>query len=61
MISSMSLYYNHYMLEQFRLELRTNMNTNTLKNAHLQLVQLIFLSFIASVYHIKLQKYRKLF
>jgi hypothetical protein len=61
MISPMCLYYNHCVLDQFRLELRTNMNTNAMKTVHLQLLNSTFQSFIASFGHIKSPKCTKLF
>jgi hypothetical protein len=61
MISSMGLYYYHCVLEQFGLELRTNMNTNALKIVHVQSLYSTYLSFMALFCHIKSPKCTKLF
>jgi hypothetical protein len=61
MISSVGLYYNHYVLEPLGYELRTNINTDALKTVHFQLLYSIFLSFIASFCHIKSLKSSTLF
>jgi hypothetical protein len=61
MISSMGLYRNHCVLEPFGHELCTNMNTNALKNVHLELLYSSFQSFIASFHHIKSPKCSMIF
>jgi hypothetical protein len=61
MMSYMVLYYNHCELEPFGHKLGTNMNTNALRTALLELVYSTFLLFVCSFHGIKSPKCTKLF
>jgi hypothetical protein len=58
---SMDLYYNFFTLEPLRHELRTNMNTNTLKIILLLFVYSSFLSSVAAFQNVKSPKCTKIF
>jgi hypothetical protein len=61
MMYSMGLYDNLCVLEPLGYELRTSMNINALKTVFLMSVYSYFLSFVASIHHIKLPKCANLF
>jgi hypothetical protein len=57
----MDLYYNFFVLDPLGDELRTKINTNTLKTILLLFVYSRFPSFVASFQYIKLPKYTNIF
>jgi hypothetical protein len=57
----MRLYDDHCVFDPSGHELRTNIKMNALKTVLLMLVYSYFLSFMASIHHIKTSKYTNLF